>query len=180
MNLAGLLVLAISFATTALVSFGGILVMVPEIHRISVEVYRWASDAEFASAFAVSQMAPGPNIMLMSLIGWRAFGILGLLVATFAVILPPGILAIIAGRMEVRFSKSAFFKLVRTSLPPIVIGLMMASALITAKIAVDGVIGIFIAAGVAIFVALTKQNPLIPIVLSIVVGVIAGRLGYLV
>ena len=57
---------------------------------------------------------------------------------------------------------------------------MMASALITAKIAVDGVIGIFIAAGVAISVSLTKQNPLIPIVLSIVVGVIAGRLGYLV
>ena len=180
MNLAGLLVLAISFATTALVSFGGILVMVPEIHRISVVVYHWASDGEFASAFAVSQMAPGPNIMLMSLIGWRGFGILGLLVATFAVILPPGFLAIIAGRMEVRFSSSAFFKLVRISLPPIVIGLMMASALITAKIAVDGFIGIAIAAGVAIFVALTKQNPLIPIVLSIVVGIIAGRLGYLV
>ena len=115
-----------------------------------------------------------------SLIGWRGFGILGLLVATFAVILPPGFLAIIAGRMEVRFSSSAFFKLVRISLPPIVIGLMMASALITAKIAVDGFIGIAIAAGVAIFVALTKQNPLIPIVLSIVVGIIAGRLGYLV
>ena len=154
--------------------------MVPEIHRLSVEVYRWASDAEFASAFAVSQMAPGPNIMLMSLIGWRGFGIAGLLVATFAVILPPGILAVIAGRMEARFSSSAFLKLARISLPPIVIGLMMASALITARIAVDGVIGIFIAAGVAIFVALTKQNPLIPIVLSIVVGVIAGRLGYLV
>jgi chromate transport protein ChrA len=103
-----------------------------------------------------------------------------LLVATFAVILPPGILAVIAGRMEARFSSSAILKLARSSLPPIVIGLMMASALIIAKIAVDGVIGIFIAAGVAIFVALTKQNPLIPIVLSIVVGVIAGRLGYLV
>ena len=179
MNLAGLLFLAISFATTALVSFGGILVMVPEIHRISVDVYQWATDAEFASAFAVSQMAPGPNIMLMSLIGWRAFGVPGLLVATFAVILPPGILAILAGRMEVRFSKSAFFNLVRMSLPPIVIGLMMASALITGKIAVDSLIGVFIAAGVAIFVALTKQNPLIPIVLSIVVGVIVGRLGYL-
>jgi hypothetical protein len=66
------------------------------------------------------------------------------------------------------------------SLPPIVIGLMMASAFITAKIAVEGFMGIFIAAGVAIFVALTKQNPLIPILLSILVGVIAGRLGYLV
>ena len=179
MNLLGLLFLAVSFATTALVSFGGILVMVPEIHRISVDVYHWASDAEFASAFAVSQMAPGPNIMLMSLIGWRAFGVPGLLVATLAVILPPGIMAVIAGRMELRFSKSAVFNLVRMSLPPIVIGLMMASALITAKIAVDDWIGVFIAAGVAIFVALTKQNPLIPIVLAIVVAIIAGRMGYL-
>ncbi len=179
MNLAGLLILAISFATTALVSFGGILVMIPEIHRQSVEIYHWASDAEFASAFAVSQMAPGPNIMLMSLIGWRAFGFLGLLVATLAIIVPPGILAVVTGRMEVRFSESKYFRIVRTSLPPIVIGLMMASGFITAKIAVDGPVGIFIAGGVAIFVALTKQNPLIPILLAIATGVVAGRYGYL-
>jgi chromate transporter len=179
MNLAGLFLLAVSFATTALVSFGGILVMVPEIHRQSVEIYHWANDAEFASAFAVSQMAPGPNIMLMSLIGWRAFGILGLLVATLAIVLPPGILAVIAGRMEVRFSESSYFKVVRTSLPPIVIGLMMASGFITAKIAIDGALGIFIAGGVAVFVALTKHNPLIPILFAIAAGVVAGRFGLL-
>ena len=179
MNLAGLLILAISFATTALVSFGGILVMVPEIHRQSVEVYHWATDAEFASAFAVSQMAPGPNIMLMSLIGWRGFGFLGLLGATLAIVVPPGILAVVVGRMDVRFSASKYLKVVRTSLPPIVIGLMMASGFITAKIAVDGPLGIFIAAGVAIFVAMTKQNPLIPILFAIAAGVIAGRYGYI-
>jgi len=179
MNLAGLLILAISFATTALVSFGGILVMVPEIHRLSVEIYHWASDAEFASAFAVSQMAPGPNIMLMSLIGWRAFGIAGLLVGTLAIVIPPGILAVITGRMEVKFAASAWFRMVRSSLPPIVIGLMMASGFITAKIVVEDFIGVFIAAGVAISVALTKQNPLIPIVIAIAVGVVAGRFGWM-
>lgn len=179
MNIAGLLLLAISFATTALVSFGGILVMVPEIHRQAVEVYGWASDAEFASSFAVSQMAPGPNIMLMSLIGWRAFGIIGLLVATIAIVAPPGVLAIITGRMEARFSESKILKMAKESLPPIVIGLMMASGFVTAKIAVDGLIGFAIAVGVAITVAMTKQNPLIPIVGAIAIGIIAGRLGYL-
>ena len=179
MNIAGLLILALSFATTALVSFGGILVMVPEIHRQAVEIYHWVSDPEFASAFAVSQMAPGPNIMLMSLIGWRAFGLLGLLVATLAIVAPPGVLAVVIGRMEVKFASSKYLKLARESLPPIVIGLMMASGFITAKIAVDGYVGVFIAIGVAIFVAVSKHNPLIPIVVAIAIGVVAGRLGYM-
>ncbi len=179
MNIAGLLLLAISFATTAIVSFGGILVMVPEIHRQAVEIYGWVNDAEFASSFAVSQMAPGPNIMLMSLIGWRAFGTVGLLVATLAIVAPPGILAIVIGRMEVKFAASKYLRMVRETLPPIVIGLMMASGFITAKIAVDGFVGIVIAAGVAIVVAVTKQNPLISILIAIAVGVGAGRLGYL-
>lgn len=179
MNIAGLLVLAISFATTALVSFGGILVMVPEIHRQAVELYGWVSDAEFASSFAVSQMAPGPNIMLMSLVGWRAFGAAGLIVGTLAIVISPGLLALAMGRMEVRFAASKYLRMARESLPPIVIGLMMASGLITAKIAVEGAVGVGIAAGVALFVALTKQNPLIPIVIAIAVGVVAGRYGYM-
>ena len=179
MNLAGLFILALSFATTALVSFGGILVMVPEIHRQAVDLHQWVSDPEFASSFAISQMAPGPNIMLMSLIGWRAFGIVGLLVATLAIVAPPGALAVLTGRMEVKFASSKFLKLAREILPPIVIGLMMASGFITAKIAVDGLVGLVIAAGVAIFVTLSKQNPLIPIVAAIAVGVVAGKLGYM-
>jgi chromate transporter len=179
MNLAGLLILAVSFATTALVSFGGILVMVPEIHRQAVEIHGWVSDSEFASSFAVSQMAPGPNIMLMSLVGWRAFGIAGLLVGTLAIVLPPGLLALVIRRMEARFAASKHLGIVRESLLPIVIGLMMASGFITAKIAVEGIVGIVIAGAVAIFVALTKLNPLIPIIAAIGVGIIAGRLGYL-
>jgi len=179
MNIAGLLSLAISFATTAMVSFGGILVMVPEIHRQSVDIFHWASDAEFASAFAVSQMAPGPNIMLMSLIGWRAFGISGLLVGTLAIVVPPGVMAVVARRMDVRLSSSKYFQILRASLPPIVVGLMMASGLITAKIAVDGAVGAAIALGVAIFVATTKLNPLVAIIVAISIGVGAGRLGYM-
>ena len=179
MNFGGLVSLAVSFATTAMVSFGGILVMVPEIHRQSVQVFHWASDAEFSSAFAVSQMAPGPNIMLMSLIGWRAFGIAGLLVATLAIVLPTGVMAVVARRTDARLSASKNFQIVRGSLPPIVAGLMIASGFVTAKLAVDGAVGVIIALGVAIFVALTKVNPLIAILIAITVGVAAGRLGYM-
>ena len=124
-------------------------------------------------------MAPGPNIMLMSLIGWRAFGLSGLLVATLAIITPPGVLAVVIARMDKRFSTSKYFQIVKTALPPIVVGLMMASGFITAKIAVDGFVGLVILAGVATFVALTKLNPLISIVAAIGVGVTAGHFGYM-
>lgn len=54
--------MAITFATTVLVSVGGIATMIPEIHRQATEVYGWMDDAQFATAFALAQIAPGPII----------------------------------------------------------------------------------------------------------------------
>ncbi len=46
------------------------------------------SDRQFAENFALAQTAPGPNIMVVSLIGWRVAGVAGLLVSTAAIIVP--------------------------------------------------------------------------------------------
>ena len=36
-------------------------------------------------AFAISQASPGPNMLIVSVIGWKVYGFLGALVATLAV-----------------------------------------------------------------------------------------------
>ena len=84
MNWDVVLLMAHNFAKIAIVSVGGISVMIPEIHRQVVEVDAWMTNAQFASAFALSQVAPGPNILLMSLVGWRVAGFAGMAVATAA------------------------------------------------------------------------------------------------
>jgi chromate transporter len=58
----------------SLVSIGGINVLLPEIRRQVVNVHGWMTDAAFAHAFAIASAAPGPNVIVVSLIGWQVAG----------------------------------------------------------------------------------------------------------
>jgi chromate transporter len=174
-----LVTMAITFATTALVSVGGIASMTPEIHRQAVDVYGWMNDAEFATTFAISQIAPGPNILLMSLIGWRIAGFAGLMVATLSTVIPTSLVALAAHRAEQRLKRANWYAVTRRALPPIIVGLIVASATVTGRAAITGYLGVAIALAVGLHVTLTKTNPLVPLFAAIAVGVIAGRLGYL-
>ncbi len=80
--------LAGQFVVLSLIAFGGANAVVPEIHRQSVELHRWMSDREFADLFAIAQAAPGPNVMISTLVGWKVAGIPGGLVATLAMCAP--------------------------------------------------------------------------------------------
>jgi chromate transporter len=95
----GLLIqIARVFAVLSLVSIGGANAVPPEIRRQVMDVQGWMNDAVFANLFAISHAAPGPNIILVSLIGWQLAGLAGLLVATLAIMIPSCVLALLAGR----------------------------------------------------------------------------------
>jgi chromate transporter len=83
-------------ATLSLVAIGGINAILPEIHRAVVEVEQWMTSAEFAQMFALAQLAPGPNAMVVALIGWKVAGSLGAFVATIAICGPSSVLCYIA------------------------------------------------------------------------------------
>jgi chromate transporter len=170
--------MGLTFFTTALFSVGGISAMIPEIHRQAVEVQHWMGDDQFAQAFALSQVAPGPNILLMTLLGWRVAGWPGLAVATLATILPTSAIALMAGRGEKRLAHARWYMMTKRSLPPLVVGLICASALVTAQAAIHHWLGIVLAAGVAIHVALARTNPLVPLSVATLIGVVAARFGY--
>ena len=173
-----LFALGLTFFTTAIFSVGGISAMIPEVHRQVVEVHGWLGNESFATAFALSQIAPGPNILMMSMLGWRIAGWAGLVVATLATVVPTSALSLIAGRAENRISHARWYGLTKRAFPPLVVGLICASALVTAQAAIDEWLGYVLTAGVALFVALTRQNPLVPLAVATATGVIAGRFGY--
>lgn len=173
-----LVAVGVSFFTTALVSVGGLSAMIPEIHRQIVDVHQWMTNDTFASAFAISQIAPGPNILMMSIFGWRIAGFAGLVVATLATIVPTSALALIAGRAENRIAHARWYALTKRAFPPLVVGLICASALVTGEAAIDRWLGYVLMAGVAVFVATKRANPLVPLSIATVIGVIASRFGY--
>jgi chromate transporter len=84
--------LALQFALLSLVAFGGGNATLPEMHRVVVEQHHWLSDATFTELFAIAQAAPGPNILVVSLIGLQLAGIPGFIVVTVAFCVPPSLL----------------------------------------------------------------------------------------
>ena len=70
-----LLVMAVQFAIMSLLAFGGANAVVPEIHRQAVDLRGWMNERQFADVFAIAQAAPGPNVMIVTLVGYHVAGI---------------------------------------------------------------------------------------------------------
>ena len=60
------------FALLSLFAVGGANAAIPEMHRIAVDVMHWMNDRQFADSFAIAQISPGPNIIIVTLIGYHA------------------------------------------------------------------------------------------------------------
>jgi chromate transporter len=124
--------LAWTFALMSLFAVGGANSAIPEMHRIAVEVQHWMTDKQFADAFAISQLSPGPNVLIVTLIGYSVAGVTGALVATLAMCVPTAAMAYCVSRMLSRSSHSPWPAIIKTALVPLSIGLMGASGLILA------------------------------------------------
>jgi chromate transporter len=66
--------LFLHFLALWFVAVGGPSTILPEIHRYVVEVHHWMTSAQFVEVYALAQVAPGPNVMYVTLIGWHLAG----------------------------------------------------------------------------------------------------------
>jgi chromate transporter len=148
------------FGMLSLVSIGGANATLPEIQRQVVDVHGWMTDAGFADAFAISHAAPGPNIILVSLIGWQVAGLAGLLVATAAIVLPSCTLAFAVSRSLSRWAEHPGVALLKAALVPVALGLILASGVAMMRVAASTPVPLAIALGTAGFVVLSRRNPL--------------------
>jgi chromate transporter len=123
-----LLVLAAVFAPLSLISFGGGPAVFAEMQRQAVAVQGWTTQHEFVDLFAISRVAPGPGALLATLVGWKAAGWLGALVASLAFFLPSTVLAYTAGRIWDRWRGPGWHTMIETGLAPIAAGLVLAGA----------------------------------------------------
>jgi chromate transporter len=165
------------FAVLSLVSIGGANAVLPEIRRQVVDVQGWMSEATFANLFAISHAAPGPNIILVSLIGWQLAGLAGLLVATLAIMIPSCSLALLAGRAVTRWSDRRWIAPLKEGLVPVALGLMLASGISMMRTADHDALTIGISLATAAFVVFSKRNPLWAIAAGTCVSIAVLRLG---
>jgi chromate transporter len=148
------------FALLSLFAVGGANAAIPEMQRVAVDVMHWMSDRQFADAFAISQMSPGPNVIIVALIGFHVAGILGALVATVAMCGPTCLLAFFVGRTWERFKDAPWRIAIQAGLVPVSLGLIAASAFVLASITDHNVYAGIITALAAVIAYATRVNPL--------------------
>jgi chromate transporter len=125
-----LIALALIFTELSLMAFGGGYAVLPEIQRRVVDVQHWVTAEEFGALFALAQAAPGPNMMIVPLIGWHVAGLPGLLVSSLAKFLPSSLITCLAVSAWDRFRDRPWRAVVQTGLLPVTTGLVAASAVI--------------------------------------------------
>lgn len=159
-GLGTLLTLAGYFALLSLFAIGGANAALPEMHRLAVEVMHWMSERQFADMFAIAQVTPGPNVIVVTLIGYHVAGLAGALVATLAMCGPTCLFAFFIGQIWDRFKDAPWRVAIQAALVPISIGLIGASAAVIARAAAQSTVAVAVTAATALVTYKIRINPL--------------------
>lgn len=120
--------LFLQFALLFCVAFGGATALLPEMQRVVVEQKHWLDEATFIHLYAIAQAAPGPNGLVVTLIGWEVAGLAGALVATLAMCLPMSIVIFFLFRHWDRFRGARWQQAVQMGVGPLAVGLVFSGA----------------------------------------------------
>ena len=96
--------LALTFSGLSLLLFGGGYVFIPMIQDVVVTNYGWLTTQQFLDGVALSQVTPGPILVIATFIAQKVMmeqsnlthGILGAMIGTVSIFTPPAVLMITA------------------------------------------------------------------------------------
>lgn len=163
------------FLLWSLLSVGGAIGLLPDMHRFLVNERHWLTDAQFTAAFALGQASPGPNMILFSaLVGWQVLGAVGAAAAALGLLLPSSLITLAYYRYSLRHTDRHWVRAMREGMAPITLGLLLASGWLLARNEWRGwSSGLLIAASAFLSVR-TRVNP----IWLLAAGAVLGMLGW--
>lgn len=128
--------LLLHFMGLSLLAVGGGISVVPGMHRYLVVQQAWLTDSQFASSVALAQIAPGPNVLFVALMGWNVginaggmhWALLGALLCLLGIVLPSSTLTLFATRWAHRNQKHRGVRAFKQSMTPLVVALLVSTA----------------------------------------------------
>lgn len=132
--------LFLHYAMLSLISIGGVITTVPEMHRFLVDQNAWLSDTQFNGSIAIAQAAPGPNMLFVGIVGWNiglnaggfAWAAFGLLLTLVGTLLPSSLLTYFAAQWGHRNRELRAVRAFKLGMGPIVVALLVATGWILA------------------------------------------------
>lgn len=143
LTLADWLALLSHFLTLSLLAIGGAITTVSDMHRYLVDEQHWLLDNQFNSSIALAQVAPGPNVLFVALLGWNvglnagggahggalawASAALGMMLAMLGILLPSTTLTLVASRWGHQNRERRGVRAFKQGMAPIVVALLLAT-----------------------------------------------------
>jgi chromate transporter len=115
------------FLALSLMSIGGAITLVPDMHRRLVTDGGLMSDVDFTSAIALAQAAPGPNVLFVALMGWYSGGLGGAVVSMLGIMLPSTTLALAVSRWVSTRRHWLSVQAFQGGMMPVTVGLLLAT-----------------------------------------------------
>jgi len=154
------------FALLSILAVGGGTAVLPEMQRMTVDHFHWVSDRQFRDIYSLGQVAPGPNMLMVMVIGYRQAGAAGAAAVGLAFFLPDCLLTFFANRIWARLAGSPWRAAVQRGLAPVAIGLMLSGTYAIARLSILSPMGLAIALGVLAILSWRRINPTILISLA--------------
>ncbi len=125
----------------SLLSVGGVISTVPDMHRYLVTRQQWLSEAQFSSSIAIAQAAPGPNILYVALFGWNvglntgslSLAFFGAGIAMVGLLLPCSLLVFFTSRWSHANRERRSVQAFRQGMAPLVVALMLSTGWLLAR-----------------------------------------------
>lgn len=125
--------LAWVFGQLSLIAFGGGNAVLPEMQHQVVVAQQWMTAQQFSYMFAIAQAAPGPNMMIVPLVGWHVAGPIGLLITSLAKFGPSSLITLYVLKFWDRFKQRPLRIWIESALKPITVSLVLISTWIIAQ-----------------------------------------------
>ena len=123
----GKLKLFVQFSLMSFLAFGGASAVIPEIYRQSVVLHHWIRPDEFTTLYALGRTIPGPNFLFVTLVGVKAAGFLGGVIATLAMALPSSILTYSLANFWNKYESALWKQSILVGISSVIIGFICAS-----------------------------------------------------
>jgi chromate transporter len=125
MNVNKLISLINVFALLSILAVGGGTAVLPQMRHEVVGTHHWLDAEQFTDIYSLGQLAPGPNMNMVAVIGYHVAGIPGAILVLLAFYLPSCTLVFAVGKIWDHFEGSPWRDAVQRGMAPITIGLMM-------------------------------------------------------
>jgi chromate transporter len=157
--------LAWTFALLSVLAVGGGTAVLPEMQTILAHQFG-IDHTQFVHIYSIGQLAPGPNMLMVLVIGYQIAGLIGAGVVLLSFFLPSSLMCFYMGRLWNRFGENPWRRSIQNALEPISIGLMSSGVYAVAKASVVSGITLALALVTLYLILRTKINPVLVILSS--------------